>query len=657
MQFKMILTLIGLASVLVAPLVSAQTTSDTVLLDMQQAFKKGDSARLASLLPQARGHLLEPWAAYWALRARLETAPADEVTAFLRQYQGTYQEDRLRNDWLLLLGQRRDWAGFAAALTSFRMNDDREVRCYGLAMDLLQGQVGQSDEVKAQWYASKEASPGCGLAAQSHFAAGHLGEADIWHKARLSTEARQFEATRQAVTIVAPDAGAALAEAWKQPERFLQKRAPSGPRLTQELAVLALTRWAESDPDSAATALEEHWSKQLSGAQRAWVWGAIGKQAAQNLSGDALRYFQKTKPNTHSDEHLAWYARAALRQNQWHDALDAINAMSPDAAAEPTWAYWRARALLQPERSEAERQEARRLLQDIASVRGFYPLLAQEELGLAISVPPAPAPLTAQEKDRAQANLGLQRAIKAIALGLRSEGVKEWNYSTNMHSPGGMNDRELLAAADLACANAVWDRCINTSERTHGVIDLAQRFPMPYRQAVIERSRAIDLDPAYVYGLIRQESRFITDVRSGPGASGLMQVMPATARLTAKKIGLSDFKPQHINDRDTNIAIGTGYLKQQLDNFEGSMPLAAAAYNAGPGRPRVWRGQTGSPAIEAAIWAETIPFAETRDYVKKVLANTTIYATLISGQSQSLKARLGMIGPRDLALTDNTKLP
>jgi soluble lytic murein transglycosylase len=216
-----------------------------------------------------------------------------------------------------------------------------------------------------------------------------------------------------------------------------------------------------------------------------------------------------------------------------------------------------------------------------------------------------------------------------------------------------MGDRSLMAAADLACSVEVWDRCINSSERTKSFIDLEQRYPMPFKAAVLARAKQINLDPAYVYGLIRQESRFIMDARSGVGASGLMQVMPATAKWTAKKIGLLDFRPAQITDRDTNIAIGTGYLKLVLDSFNGSMPMAAAAYNAGPSRPRSWRGQTGSPTMEAAIWAENVPFNETRDYVKKVLANTTNYAALITGQPQSLKARLGMVGPLDAAQVDS----
>jgi soluble lytic murein transglycosylase len=190
----------------------------------------------------------------------------------------------------------------------------------------------------------------------------------------------------------------------------------------------------------------------------------------------------------------------------------------------------------------------------------------------------------------------------------------------------------------------VWDRCINTSERTKTEFDFEQRYPTPFRDAVLRRSREIGLDPAYVYGLIRQESRFIMDARSTVGASGLMQVMPATARWTANKIGMSGFRVDQLNDRDTNIAIGTGYLKLVLDDFGGSMPLAAAAYNAGPSRPRAWRN---GPTMEGAAWAETVPFTETRDYVKKVVSNATFYAAMFTGQPQSLKARLGVIGPRD----------
>jgi soluble lytic murein transglycosylase len=245
--------------------------------------------------------------------------------------------------------------------------------------------------------------------------------------------------------------------------------------------------------------------------------------------------------------------------------------------------------------------------------------------------------------------------LYAIRIGLRSEGVREWNYSTNLHTPGGMGERELLAAADMACQAQVWDRCINTSERTSSEVDASQRYPMPLHDIVVQRSNEIGLDPAYVYGLIRQESRFIMDARSHVGASGLMQVMPATAKWTARKIGLSGFEPRQLTDKQVNVRIGTSYLKLVLDDFGGSMPLAAAAYNAGPSRSRAWRN---GPTLEGAIWAENVPFAETRNYVKKVLSNTTVYAAIITGQPQSLKQRLGTVGPRQVGERDpNDDLP
>jgi soluble lytic murein transglycosylase len=361
------------------------------------------------------------------------------------------------------------------------------------------------------------------------------------------------------------------------------------------------------------------------------------------LQDNAGEYFAKvTRDADLNDDMLGWKVRAALRQGDWPTVALAIDAMQ-DSAAEPVWVYWRARAALASNPSEAQRQAALQSLRAIASVRGFYEQLALEETGQSMALPAKPSPLTLLEKAAAIANPGLQRGLYAIGMGLRGEGNREWNYTTNLHTPGGMNDRELLAAADLACQRQVWDRCINTSERTKTAIDMEQRFPTPLRDTVLRKAKAVGLDPAYVYGLIRQESRFVTDARSGVGASGLMQVMPATARWTAKKIGLTSFAVEQLNDHEVNVAIGTGYLKLVLDDFGGSMPMAAAAYNAGPGRPRVWRN---GPVLEAAIWAEAIPFLETRDYVKKVLANTTNYAAVLTGQPQSLKARLGSVGPK-----------
>ena len=667
MQFlRAILTPLVAITVLAthSPLVMAQNRGDDTLLEMQQAFRKGDRKKLELLLPAARGHALEPWAAYWELKLRLTDASPQEVQGFLQRYAGTYQEDRLRNDWLLLLGQRRDWARFSEQHPAYRMSDDREVRCYALLIDHIKARpagpsssvTAGADEVRSNWYSLRDADDGCTHAASEFYSAKKLTDLDIWRKARLGVEANRARVVRNAVEITAPDALPQLKDVMDAPSKYLLGRATARGKMRQELVLLALIKLAGSDPDGAAFQLDSKWGVHLSAEERNWAWGVIGKSAALKLSNEAPTYFAKvTKDSDLTDEMLGWKVRAALRAGQWATVRKAVDAMTPDTRQDSTWAYWKARALLATKPKESERTEARQLLEGIAGTRGFYEQLALEELGQRIAVPPAPAPLTAEEKAAARANPGLNRGLYAILMGLRSEGAREWNYATNLHQPGGMGDRELLAAADFACQREVWDRCINTSERTKSVIDTTQRFPTPFRSAVVERASGIGLDPAYVYGLIRQESRFIMDARSGVGASGLMQVMPATARWTAKKIGMTNFTADQITDRDTNITIGTAYLKLALDDFAGSMALAAAAYNAGPGRPRSWRN---GPVLEAAIWAENVPFTETRDYVKKVLANTTNYAAMLTGQPQSLKSRLGTVGPRDTSVPEvNKDLP
>jgi soluble lytic murein transglycosylase len=395
----------------------------------------------------------------------------------------------------------------------------------------------------------------------------------------------------------------------------------------------------------------------------ALAWAAAGKDAAQRLLPEAASYYQrawtlrqeatsaKLELAPWSDDMLGWQVRAALRFNgpadeRWALVVNAVDSMSAAEQKDPAWVYWRARALQAQAKTgaegDAERLAAKQMLESIAGQMHFYGKLATEDLGGQVVLPAKPLPLTAAEREAARRNPGFERALLLISIGLRNEGVREWNFTLR-----GLDDRQLLAAAQLACDREVWDRCINTSDRTRTEVDMAQRFPMPYRKEVVAQAREIGLDPAYIYGLIRQESRFIMDARSGVGASGLMQIMPATARWTAKKIGL-EYRPEMITEREVNLRLGTTYLKLVLDDFAGSQALAAAAYNAGPGRPRKWRE---GPVLEPAIWAENIPLSETRDYVKKVLSNSVYYTAVLNGKGQavpSLKARLGRpIGPRE----------
>ena len=650
-----LLLALAASSLVFVPVARAQG-GDNAIVEAREAFRKKDRPRLAAARAAALAdrHPLAMWVDYFDLSNRLSDAEQNEVTVFFARWSGTYVEDRLRNDWLLELGKRRDWANFALEAPRFRMNDDREVACYNMLLDQQAGK-DVHDTALTAWLAQREADDGCALLAAQLVDAKVFTAADVWRKARAATEANRPRAVRQAVMLLSLVAAGNAAELMENPARYLATHPVLGNRTDAELTALALARMAATDPEFALAQLSDRWDRALPADLAAWSWAALAKQEALRLMPDAPDHFQRAAlraakdgvPLDLPDDTLAWKVRAALRADngraRWQQVMQGVNAMSLAEQRDPAWVYWKARALQalakDSQDGEAMRALAQELLAGIADQYHFYAKLAADNLGQVVVLPARPQPPTPEERDAVANHPGLARALQLIALGLRSEGVREWNFSLR-----GMADRELLAAAQLACDREVWDRCINTSDRTRTEVDMTQRFPMPFRKEVQAAARELGLDPAYVYGLIRQESRFIMDARSNVGASGLMQLMPATARWTARKIGL-DYRADLINDRDTNLKLGTNYLKLVLDDFSGSQALAAAAYNAGPGRPRKWRE---GPLLEPAVWAENIPLSETRDYVKKVLSNSAYYAALMNGQVPSLKARLGRpIGPRE----------
>ncbi len=650
-----------------AQLVLAQTGStagDSTVVDAREAARKRDRSKLAAARAamQAGSHPLLPWVEYWDLSSRLTDASVAEVEAFYQRWQGSYVEDRLRNDWLLELGRRRDFDNLARDYPRFRMNDDREVSCWALLVDHLGGRDVRNAGREA-WFNQKETDTGCNMLATALVDGKRLSSQDVWQKARLSLEQRRPGAARLALGLLDKGVSAQAAEAIDNPQRFLRRSATQSARSQQELQLLAVMRLAADDPEAAA----QHLMLDRSGlppALAAWAWAYTGRQAAFKLSTDAGTYYLNALSLQRgeldwSDDTLSWGVRALLRNaaasSRWPAVLRLVGAMSTAELRDPAWPYWRAKALLASATpgtaGDAQRTEARAQFDAQASALNFYAKLAAEELGRTPALPPAPAALTAAEREAASTHPGLSRALLLVDLGLRDEARREWNFSLR-----GMDDRALLASARLACDRSDWQLCINTADRTKAEVDVSLRYPMPFAKEIGQAASAAGLEPAFVFGLIRQETRFMPQLRSSAGASGLMQVMPATGRWVARKIGLEGYRNEQLADPLINLQLGTSYLRLVLDDLSGSQAMAAAAYNAGPGRPRRWRE---GPVIDAAIWAENIPFNETRDYVKKVLSNTAVYSAMIDSRPALLRPRLGQtVGPREAgAAKTNTELP
>src|SRR5690554_2717605 len=594
--------------------------------------------RVRALVPQAdRDPVLGSYVRYWSLRQRLldpaQPIPEDDIQAFFARNQDAYLADRLKGEWLVAAGRAGDYEQVLALAPVTA--DNSQIRCTLLMAEHMSGRkIRPADATDAF-----EANAACWAMLDQFYERRAVGWSDVQGLLRASLETNRHKTSRRLAAVMFDSAQMRDYTAiMSNPRKWLEGRAEPRSPAQLELTAIALSRLAYGDKrlENAAW-VEKNWEGKLARPYMEWVWSQFGLVAALNAELDAAQWYRKSGNFRMTDYNHAWQVRAELRQPaiNWDQVAKAIRRMSASQAAEPVWVYWYARALQALGNEKAATEHYRSIANDLS----FYGQLASEELGAPQTLPSPPAALTPTELEAARNHEGLQRAVALFELGWRAEAVPEWNFNLR-----GMNDRELLAAAEFAREKHIYDRVVNTSLRTEKEIDLRQRFIAPFEGQVSQKAREINLDPAWVYGLIRQESRFITDARSRVGASGLMQLMPATAKWVAKKIGMTNFTPSSVNDFDTNTILGTNYLDMVLDDLNGSEVLATAGYNAGPRRPVQWRAKLAAP-VEGAIFAETIPFTETRLYVKNVMSNAVYYSMLFTGQPQSLKERLGVVAP------------
>ncbi|HLS43554.1 MAG TPA: transglycosylase SLT domain-containing protein [Paenalcaligenes sp.] len=619
------------------PDVSPQARQAVISAHEAQQAKRWNA--LPALAEQATADpILGAYPQYWRLRQQLQTTtvvpPADSIRHFLRTYPDHYLAERLKGDWAIAAARRGD---------------------YGLVNELNPADLGNSQTRCAQHYAKHMTQQPVDLdLALQHFRPGAVcwtmldqlytdqvaGWSDIRDLMRDALErAKPVEARRLAAILFDGSEMKDYSALMDGPKAWLNRQAQVGNNVAkQELVTLALSRLARDDNRQAqADYIQSRWADQLPAENLHWVWGQFGLVAALRVEPDAAKWYRLSGTTPMTDYNHAWQVRAELRQPviNWQQVQASVEKMSKRQAAEPVWVYWHARAL----QAQGDSARATAGFESITDDLNFYGQLANEELGRLPSLPPTPTAVNATEIAEVRSRPGIVRAIELFNLGWRPEAVSEWSYAIR-----GMNDRQLRAAAEIARSEHIYDRVVNTSLLTRNEIDFSQRFVAPFEGRVTEKAAQINLDPAWVYGLIRQESRFITDARSGVGASGLMQLMPATAKWVANRIGMSNFTPSSVNDFDTNTILGTNYLNMVLQQLDQSEVLASAGYNAGPGRPIRWRSRLQAP-VEGAIFAETIPFTETRLYVKNVLSNATYYSMMFSGEPQSLKQRLGVISP------------
>ena len=634
---------------LLAPLLLAPHLvhgNDAALKDAAEGFRLGDLRRVNAAVPQTRGDVLEGYVDYWSLRLQLDNASIGaDVERFLQKHSGEFVADRLRVDWLKQLGKTGNWDGFAKVSNGFD-TDDSEVTCYRTTLAGKTATQAALSAPRGVW--EDRLTESCADAFSALARHGQVNADDALWRFRTTADGGTFLAGARAAEGLSADnrpSTEALQRAHSSPESYLNAGLAWSSRAHRQAGLYALTKLARSDVAKARSVWSGIRSKFTEEEQR-YAAGQLAYASARSLdTTEAMTWFKRTGDEQTmtrlGDWQAAWIARAALRAGAWSEVLRAINAMSavPSAAqtgvADPAWKYWKARALSEL----SDRAGAQAIYADLAKEFSFYGLLAAEEISA-----PLPAPVTLKagavkptpdELKRFDQSAAARRVLKLSELGLRADAAREW-YSVVKD----LNDADSLVAAEWMRRKGIWDRSINTAERTKVQHDFGLRYQTPYAAEIRKAATQAALDHSLVFGLIRQESRFWAEAVSSAGALGLMQVMPATGKWIATQMKATDYRPSQLADVAVNTGFGAFYLRTVLDQMGGSEPMAAASYNAGPGRARAWRSDA---PLEGAIYAESIPFNETRDYVRKVLANAVWYAHLSSSGNTSIKSRLGIV--------------
>lgn len=609
---------------------------DAAILQAQQAFaarKLADLERAARNVPDE--HVLSPYVEYWRLALTSDAGDA-RVADFLARYPGSRMAEALRADWLKSLGIREAWPAYLAEYPRLA-SPDAAHQCYAYRAEWARGDRSRQREAVAMWFTGRDMPSVCTPLFEQMIEAGLISEEDVWRRLRLALEAGNLGVAR-AVANALPAAqrppATLLDQASRDPARLLSADSlDSGQRSHREIALYALDQLAKRGTAQAEQALHKR-AAQFNPEELGTAWARLATWAARRHEAVALPWFQRAGVALTNDFQREWWVRAALRAGDWQTVQRVIESMSDTAREQPAWRYWRARAL----QANGQRAASNPLFLALAREHHYYGQLAQEELGAVVQAPVINIKTGGSDVAAIARQPGIARAQALYELGLRGDANQEWNWTIRAFS-----DAQLLAAAELARRMEWYDRAINTAERTRELHDFELRFLAPYRELAKKAAREHALDEAWMFGLMRQESRFVNVARSGVGASGLMQIMPATARWIAQRLGIKGFHPREMQDPAKNIQFGAYYLKHVQNSLDGSAVLATAAYNAGPGRAQRWRDIR---PMEAAVYIESIPFAETRDYVKKVMSNAMYYAARFGQPSVLLTDRLGTVPPR-----------
>lgn len=629
----------GAIALLMMPVIVFAASGDDEFLLARAAYQQKNAIALSEFIQQLQHdhYILAPYAEYWLMLLSLNEADNKTIVDFINTYSDFPFAAKLRAEYLKKLGKEQDWSSFAAEYARYKQ-EDAAVACYAAEANAVLDDVKSLEAAKPLWMQAKEQPASCNSLFDRMQAANVLTEEDIWTRFRLALTDNRVSLAKGILKrskTFDVNQNKLIDKITTNPSLALTKMTIGfNTRLGRELNLNALNRVAKTNSQQALSLFKQV-EYAFPADDKKFFYGRLALYAAQRHEPEAQDWFKLAssdeKTNSLNKDQLGWYARAALREKNWPELLAVIAKMDNVQAEEAAWRYWKARAL----RAQKQTLAANTLFAKLSTERHFYGWLAQDELEGFVTAP-LEIYKTSEEAVKAIAALpAIQRAQALYRLDFLWESKAEWAMATQA-----FDDSQLIAAAEFASRQKWHDLAIVTADKTTELHDFALRYPTPYRNLMKSAASDQAIDEAWVYGITRQESRFMVSAKSGVGAAGLMQLMPATANWIASKAGVENYHNGMIHEMDTNIALGTYYLRYTLDLLNGQPVMATAAYNAGPSRARKWQADV---PLEGAIYAETIPFSETRTYVQRVMANAHLYAHQLGLKPITLKQRLGVI--------------
>jgi len=614
------------ASALAPPETRAVDTRQRLLfLSAEEALKTGDVESFALLAEALRDYPLHPYLEYAALRRGIDAADSATVNAFLERHRDTPLASRLRDAWLNRMATEGRWADYArfqvpATTAAWRCRSLRALIEIGREQEAFAG-------ITPLWLTGRSQSKECDPVFTAWRQAGALTPELIWERIGLAMDSNNPQLADYLKGLL-PEGERHWVDDWlaihKDPTQIIDGAGGLvGHPLPDLVLAHGLTRLAQTDAAAAAYAWEQmrqHLSFPSELAERTTQRLGLRLLSSDVARGlDLLGAIRATEVNLDFQDRRL---RAALEQQAWGHVADWIAAMPDGEHKHDHWLYWHARA----EDALGHHELAANLYRRAAEGIGLWGLLAADRVGIPYSLRHAPTPADPERIRRVEESAAMARIRELRELGRSADMRREWRELT-----GGMGPPDLLAAAIAAQRLAWHDQAIFTLARAEYWDDLELRFPLAYSDPILQQAAETRLDPAWVLAIARQESVFSPHIVSHAGAIGLMQLMPATAREVAARIDLPTPSPRDLSDPGLNLRLGTAYLAQMEERFNGHPALASAAYNAGPHRVERWLPKQ---PLAADLWIATIPFNETRGYVRRVLAYRAIYAARLGQTTQ-----------------------